>query len=60
MSTKTNNHSDHSSPNARPAQVKGSDFFPPGAGWNKTRKPDDTDLSRPRREDERPAERYQH
>ena len=27
---------------ARTAPLKGSDFFPPGAGWNHAKKPDET------------------
>ena len=34
--------SSSSSPSARPAPLKGSDFFPPGAGWNHAKKPDET------------------
>lgn len=34
-------HSDVPSSSTPPAPLKGSDFFPPGAGWNRAKKPDE-------------------
>ena len=32
------------SPQTRTAPLKGSDYFPPGAGWNRGNRQDDSDL----------------
>ena len=43
MTTESNRQTSTPSPTARPGELKASDFFPPGTGWNQTQKPTDAD-----------------
>lgn len=39
MSTESNRETNKPSPTAQPDDLKASDFFPPGTGWNQTEEP---------------------
>jgi len=55
MTMKTNHSPRDTSHSARP--LKDSDFFPPGAGWNRSKNSDDTDRPRHYPTEERHPER---
>ena len=41
MTTESNRHTTTPSPSTQSAELKASDFFPPGTGWNQADKPDE-------------------
>ena len=50
--------SDFPSSSTRSAPLKGSDYFPPGAGWNRKSLPDESTQQYPA--DKNPADREKH
>jgi hypothetical protein len=46
------------SPSGRPLPLKGSDYFPPGAGWNRGNRSDES--AQPRSDDKQPTEPRRH
>jgi hypothetical protein len=57
MSTESKRESNNPSSSERHLPLKGSDFFPPGAGWNQAKKPDQSSATRQHSTDKYPAER---
>lgn len=47
MSTETNRHSPDPSPQPPSTELKASDFFPPGEGWNRDEKPVEIKVDNP-------------
>ena len=43
MTTESNRHTTTPSPSTQSAELKASDFFPPGTGWNQTDKKNEAD-----------------
>ena len=58
MNSNSKHQSSHTTPSKRTNPLKGSDFFPPGAGWNHAKQPDESAEKYPA--DKQPAERDKH
>jgi hypothetical protein len=58
MNTNDKRQSGMPTPSKRTSPLKGSDFFPPGAGWNHADKPDESAEKNPA--DKRPDEHSRH
>ena len=43
MTTESNRHISKPSPSTQSDELRASDFFPPGTGWNQADKPDKAD-----------------
>lgn len=60
MSTESNRHAPGSSPQPRSTELKASDFFPPGEGWNRDEKAVEIEDDNPHPDGKQQIDRNKH